>query len=244
MTDPLAEVVTLLQPAAGLSKVVGGAGRWRLRRTDAGQPFYCVVLHGACRLAVVGQEPVDAGPGDFVLIPAAHDFTVSSIEPPPPGQSADPVVLGGGEVRLGDAEGPPDVVILVGHCAFGSPDAALLVSLLPRLVHVRGEARLATLVELVGEETRGRRPARDLVLARLLEVLLIEALRSTTGTAASPGLLRGLADPRLAAAIRRMHERPGHLGPSPNWRGRRRCRAPPSSTGSGRRWALRRWTTC
>ena len=38
MTDPLAEVVTLLQPAAGLAKVVGGAGRWRLRRTDAGHP--------------------------------------------------------------------------------------------------------------------------------------------------------------------------------------------------------------
>jgi transcriptional regulator GlxA family with amidase domain len=45
------------------------------------------------------------------------------------------------------------------------------------------------------------------VLARLLEVLFIEALRST-GTAASPGLVRGLADGRLALAIRQMHERP------------------------------------
>lgn len=62
----------------------------------------------------------------------------------------------------------------------------------------------------MGEETRQTRPARDPVLARLLELLLIEALRSTRSTSASPGLLRGLADPRLAAAIRRMHERPGH----------------------------------
>jgi transcriptional regulator GlxA family with amidase domain len=76
-------------------------------------------------------------------------------------------------------------------------------------VHVRGERRLATLVKLVGEECRAQRPARDVILARLLEVLLIEALRSTAGTAASPGLLRGLADDRLAAAIRRMHESPG-----------------------------------
>ena len=45
-------------------------------------------------------------------------------------------------------------------------------------------------------------------MERLLEVLLIEALRSTAGTSASPGLLRGLADGRLAAAIRRMHESP------------------------------------
>ena len=212
MIDPLAEFVTLLQPAATLSKVVSGAGRWRLRRTDVGQPFYCVVLHGACCLSVVGHEAITLAQGDFVLIPAAHDFTVSSVEPASPGEYAAPVVLAGGEVRLGVLDGLPDVLILVGHCAFGSPDAALLVSLLPRLVHVRDEARFATLVGLVGDETRGSRPGRDLVLARLLEVLLIEALRSTTQTTASPGLLRGLADPRLAAAIRRMHEDPGH-----NW---------------------------
>ena len=210
MLDPLAEVVTLLQPAATLSKVVGGAGRWRLRRVEAGQPFYCVVLHGGCHLAVAGQDPAALAQGDFVLIPAAHDFTMSSLLPPAPGRYTEPVLLGHGQIRLGRPEGAPDVLILVGYCSFGSPDAALLVSLLPQLVHVRGEARLATLVELVGEETRGSRPARELVLARLLEVLLIEALRSTTHNAASPGLLQGLADPRLAAAIRRMHERPGH----------------------------------
>jgi AraC-like DNA-binding protein len=97
---------------------------------------------------------------------------------------------------------------VIGHCVFGSPDAALLVSLLPHLVQVRGEKRLATLVQLVGEKSRGMRPARDVILARLLEVLLIEARRSTTGTAVSPGLVRGLADERLALAIRRMHESP------------------------------------
>ncbi len=96
---------------------------------------------------------------------------------------------------------------LVGHCKFASPDAALLVSLLPQFVHVRGVTRLPTLVQLVGDESRGERPAREVVLARLLEVLFIEALRSA-GTAASPGLGRGLADARLSNAIHRMHERP------------------------------------
>jgi transcriptional regulator GlxA family with amidase domain len=43
------------------------------------------------------------------------------------------------------------------------------------------------------------------VLTRLVEVLLIEALRSTSGEDAPPGLLRGLADARLAPAIRQMH---------------------------------------
>jgi len=209
MIDPLAEVVTLLQPAATFSKVVGGAGRWRVRRSEAGRPFYCVVLDGSCRLTGSGFEPVILQAGDFVLIPSAYHFAMSSLEPPP-AEDADtsPLALMDGVFRLGVPDGPPDALFLVGHCAFGSPDAALLVSLLPKLVHVRGEKRLATLVELVGDESRAQRPARDVVLARLLEVLFIEALRTTTGTAASPGLLRGLADERLALAIRRMHESP------------------------------------
>ena len=119
-----------------------------------------------------------------------------------------PVRLPQGGMRLGRQDGPADVLMLVGHCEFGSPDAVLLVSLLPQLIRVRGEARLATLVQLLGDESRAARPARDVIMARLLEVLLIEALRAMTQTSLSPGLLRGLADDRLAAAIRRMHERP------------------------------------
>jgi AraC-like DNA-binding protein len=207
MTDPLAEVVSLLQPQARFSKVVSAAGAWRVRRAESGQPFYCVVMDGACQLTVEAQQPIHLRQGDFVLIPSAHGFTMSSNEPMTPADAeTEPVALPDGGFRHGRQDGPADVQVLIGHCTFDSPDAALLVSLLPQLVHVRGERRLATLVELVGDESRARRPARDVILARLLEVLMIEALRSAAHTAASPGLLRGLADERLAVAIRHMHE--------------------------------------
>lgn len=209
MIDPLAEVVTLLQPNARFSKLVHGASPWRISRSDAGQPFYCVILEGGCRLAIDGHEPIELLSGDFVLIPAAYGVAMSSLEAPPPGvETAAPIALGNGEFRIGVPGSPIDLRMVAGHCSFGSPDATLLVSLLPQLVHVRGEQRLATLVQLVREETREQRPAREVVLSRLLEVLLIEALRSTAGTSASPGLVRGLADGRLAAAIRTMHEHP------------------------------------
>jgi AraC-like DNA-binding protein len=206
MIDPLAEVVLLLQPVAPFSKVVSAAGRWSVRRSKYGQPFYCVLLEGSCRLAVDGAEPMILAPADFVLIPSADNFTMSSLEPAVAKEA--PVLLADGEYRLGMQSGAPEMRALIGYCEFSSPDAALLVSLLPRLVHVRGEKRLATLVQLVGEESRSQRPARDVVLARLLEVLLIEALRSTGGSSAWTGLARGLADERLATAIRRMHEDP------------------------------------
>ncbi len=208
MVDPLAEVVTLLRPAARFSKHIVAAGRWQSRRSDAGQPFYCVVLEGGCRLALDGHEPTVLQRGDFALIPAAFGVAMSSLVPPAGGANAVPVALGQGLFRIGRQQGPTDLRILAGHCSFGSPDAALLISLLPQLVHVRGEPRLAMLVKLLNDESREQRPAREVVLAHLLEVLLIEALRSTAGTAASPGLVRGLADARLAAAIRAMHSDP------------------------------------
>ena len=210
MIDPLAEVVAPLQPGARFSKVVVGAGPWHIRRSDAGQPFYCVVLEGACRVEVDGHAALTLQSGDFLLVPAAWGFDMSSLEPPPAGLNSLPVAQGNGVFRVGRQDGPTDLRMLAGHCSFDSPDAYLLVALLPRLVHIRGEPRLATLMTLVrvSEESRQQRPARDIVLARLLEVLLIEALRSNAGTSASPGLVRGLADDRLAQAIRAMHAQP------------------------------------
>ena len=209
MIDPLAEIVSLLRPGARFSKRVVGAGAWRVRRSEVGQPFYCLLIAGSCRLAVDGHDAIVLQQGDFVLIPSVCGFAMSSIEPIVPADlETSPTVSPDGEFRVGRQEGPTDVRLLLGHCFFGSPDAALLVSLLPRLVHVRGQERLATLVQMVGEESREARPARDVILSRLLEVLLIEALRSTTGTGASPCLVRGLADVRLAAAIRQMHAEP------------------------------------
>jgi len=209
MADPLAEVVALLQPAAAVSKLVCASAPWVVRRAELNQTFYCAALEGAARLVVDGRPPVLIEAGDFVLIPSARGFSLCSPDVESPESApASPISMRDGRVRVGRPDGAVDYQALVGHCEFRSPDAALLVSLLPQLVHVRHGERLATLVRLVRDEWRERRPAREMVLTRLLEVLLIEALRSTSGPSASPGLVRGLADPRLAAAIRELHADP------------------------------------
>lgn len=206
MADPLSEVIQLLRPRAVFSKGISGAGRWAVRYLDFGQPGFCAVTEGRCRLAVDGEEPVVLEEGDFVLLPATPAFTMAGFEP------ATPVLIDpkratspDGEARYGRRDGPPDVRQFGGYFAFASPDAGLLVSLLPRMIHIRGVPRLEQLVRLVGEEAAGEAIGRDLILARLVEILLIEALRSVPGKAAEPGLLRGLADPRIATALRQMH---------------------------------------
>lgn len=209
MIDPLAEMVLLLQPQAAFSKRARANGRWRVNRSETGQPFYCLVLEGRSQLKMKGHEPIPLAQGDFVLIPAAWEFCMTSAEPPEADiPDAQPEMIGPGEFWIGDHQQPAEVQTLIGYCQFAAPDAGLIVSLLPQFIHIRGESRLTTLVQLVTEECRAQRPARHVVLERLLELLLIEALRSMPICNACPGVMRGLADERLAAAIRKMHANP------------------------------------
>ncbi|MDB5554959.1 MAG: AraC family transcriptional regulator [Rhizobium sp.] len=208
MIDPLSEIITLLRPRTVFTKGISGAGRWAVRYSDFGHPSFCTVTEGRCRLAVDGQEPITLKAGDFLLLPSTPGFTMSGFEPATPtfiDPKIDPDATE--EVRHGTRDGEPDVRLLGGYFIFDSRDVGLLVSMLPALVHVRGAARLSILMRLVSEEADEQRTGRDLVLSRLVEVMLVEALRSVQG-AAPPGLLRALGDTRLAAAIRKMHGDP------------------------------------
>ncbi|MDN4575571.1 AraC family transcriptional regulator [Pandoraea cepalis] len=209
VVDPLSEVITLLRPRTVFSKLISGAGRWGIRYAAFEQPSFCTVLEGSCLLAVEGQATIALEAGDFVLMPATPGFVISGFEPVTP-EHVNPKTTPTptGEVRHGRRGGKPDVRMLGGAFVFDSADAALLVSLLPVLLHVRGVDRLSVLAQLVREESLEQRPGRDHVLVRLVEILLVEALRSTASSDAPVGLLRGLADTRLAVAMRLMHRDP------------------------------------
>jgi len=177
--------------------------------SDYGQPSFCTVLDGRCRLAVDGQEPLTLECGDFLLLPKTPGFTMSGFEPARP-KRIDPKASPHpeNEVRHGTPDVVPDVRLLGGSFVFDSKDADLLVSLLPAQVHVCGVDRLSIFVRLVRDEAISERPGRDLVLGRLVEIMLVEALRMTEGETAPAGLLRGLGEARLAVALREMHADP------------------------------------
>ncbi len=113
-------------------------------------------------------------------------------------------------VHHGDTGCEPDVRLLGGYFEFESVDSNLLTSLMPKLIHVKDSESLSILVRLIASEVSGNRPGQDFVLQKLVEILLIEALRSSQGIEASAGLLRGLSDERLAEAMRKIHHDPAH----------------------------------
>lgn len=211
MSDPLSEVVRLLRPRAAFANVITGKGNWAVRYSEYGRPSFCIVLDGSCRLAVDKHEPITIGAGDFVLLPTTPAFTLSSFAPAPP-VHLDPrtVARARRALRYGDPKGPPDMRSLGGSFLFDSADPGLLVSLLPALVHVRGSVRLSRLVQMVGEESADQQPGSEFVMSRLVDLLLVEAMRSASGGSAPPGLLRGFGDERLARALKQMHARLDH----------------------------------
>src|ERR1700722_2482129 len=211
--EPLADVISLLRPRAVGTKVIHGAGRWAVRRSRVAYAGFGLVLIGQCWLAVGGHKPVRLATGDFVLMPASRAFTIAS------DLACEVVSLNAqealacqaGEVRYGDPDLEADFKQLGGYFQLDSVNRSLLSGLLPTLVHIQASdpasGRLKRTIDSIVEEALADRPGRDLVVDRLIEVLLVEALRfrSEGVDAIGQGLLAGLADPLLARALRRLH---------------------------------------
>lgn len=208
MIDPLAEIVSMLQPSLPFSKMASGSGHWRVDGAGDGCPFFAVILEGSTRLSINGQPDIRLEADDFVLIPATYNFNMSSDDTPDDGEDPLRVTKLEEETRHGDPSGPPNMRVMIGRLAFGRPDTTLVFALLPCLLLIRGQARLTNLVRIIREEAKAERAAKGIVLERLLQLLLIEALRSDAAGLETPGLLRGLADRQLGPVIRLLHEAP------------------------------------
>lgn len=205
--DPLSDVIALLRPSAALSKPISGRGPWAVRYAAYDAPGFTIILKGECWLAIEGDEPLKLEAGAFLLLPSTPAFTLSSR----PGMAGTPTDPLDEPVRHGEHEGEADFIALGGTFRIEAANAPLLLALLPRMIHVppsEGRSvRLGRLIDIIAEECDGDEPGKDMILQRMLEVLLIEALRSqgTTMGKDSAGLLHGMRDPALAKVLAAMH---------------------------------------
>ncbi|WP_337590016.1 AraC family transcriptional regulator [Variovorax sp. JS1663] len=211
----MAAIVALLRPRTVLSKFVSGAGSWAVQYPNYGHPSFALMLEGACWLSVESAEPFLMEAGDYVLLPATPGFRMGSdldaLERPTLRVAeATPV----GEVRHGIQEDEAAVRMLGGYFLFDPTNAPLLVGLLPTVVHIKandpGAERLTWIARAIGEESTTPRAGGDAILTRLVEVMLIEAMRwrpaPVHDAAPLAGLLAGLADARMSKALRLIHE--------------------------------------
>ncbi|MGP3963062.1 AraC family transcriptional regulator [Nonomuraea sp. 3N208] len=103
-------------------------------------------------------------------------------------------------------------VMLRGVYDLHGSSASRLLALIPPLAVVPSGPRTQAALDLLATETAHDEPGQDAVLARLLDLLLVIALRAwCTGPEASPPAWhQALTDPSIGEALRLLHDNPAH----------------------------------
>lgn len=190
---------------------------WGLSFTAREAQFH-VIERGECLLQTSGSaETVRLRAGDLVVLPHGRGHSLfdshrSAIVPV--SSIVEKRKVGRvGVLRVG-GEGAPTTVFC-GQFVYDAPFGEMALSGFPAVIHVAGkEGRpaewLALAIRLRATEVRSEAPGREVTLSRLMDLLFVEAVRHWMASGAAPprGYLRALRDPRIGAALAKMHEHP------------------------------------
>lgn len=209
--DPFTQLIQLLRPNGLRWKQLDAHGDWALQFSEHSGLSFCMVAKGNCQIQLPGEQRKELVEGDLVLLSAPPVWVLTH---------GDHARLENFETTYAGADGRaacvgefgsgPLTQLLGGQMSFDSSHSKLLRDVLPAVLHIpaaeSSSERLQKVLELIGHEATSNWPGRNLILERLLEVVLVEAMRLKPANSDSQhGLLAGLADPQLAAALRVMH---------------------------------------
>ena len=181
--DPFLELIRLLRPQATLWGAIRACGSWAVSFRARRDLLFFRVDSGRCLLIRPNQEPLRLISGDFVLIRADTPFSVASdLQAKPLDSEKLVAAIRSTEMVVGQGVGG-EVVIRGGRFVFGTANEDLLTGLLPSFIHVRagktGSRRTRTLLAMNEVESLDPGPGGNFVVARLMELLLVELVRGT-----------------------------------------------------------------
>lgn len=108
------------------------------------------------------------------------------------------------------AEPVGEQVLIEAAVDWGGTNNPLLMALPSTLALGVDNEEMELLLRVFLDEARGARCGASVAIGRLCEVLLIRILRDQIGRGwTEPGLLAGLADPKISRALVAMHDTPG-----------------------------------
>lgn len=180
---------------------------------------YHLIARGTCWGHAIGQDPMCLREGDLIVFPQGDAHVLSSA----PGMRATPDMsmfarpstplpivyeLGGG--------GPGRVRLVCGFLGCDERPYNPLLTALPTVIHLAATGPhattgwLGTVLNIAVSESGSARAGSENVLARLSELMFVEAIRRYLETlpAAERGWLAGIRDPVVGQALSALHGRP------------------------------------
>jgi len=212
----LSDVFRLLDARSIYSGSFVTGGRWAVRFQPTPGVKFNALGRGSGWLAMAGQEPVLLYAGDCFITCHGNAFVVASELDVPEIDAESLFANALGEVRYGERE---DVQFIGGLVMLNEADASLLTESLPPLVVVRATTARALpirwLLDQLIAEARMEEIGRSVMCNDLMRMMFVHALRAHLESDARPseGWLAGMADRRLRAALRLIHEDPARSWP-------------------------------
>jgi AraC-like DNA-binding protein len=217
--DTLASLLDGPRARGAFTLKVSMSAPWSIDVRDEAPLTLVAVSRGEAWLQVDGEAPSPLRAGDVALLRGPQPYVVAD------GPATAPVVtILPGQVCVGaDGEhlaetmavglstwgNDPDgeTVMLIGTYASDGEVGRRLVDALPRTVVLRSDDWRSPLAELLGDELTSDRPGRRAALDRLVDLLVIEIVRTWAEDDTSPGWLTGGADPCVGQALALIQDR-------------------------------------
>ena len=156
------------------------------------------------------DSAVELSPGTVTLVRGGKDHYIGH---QPGADCLEPEEFRARHAKAVHGDDPNATVFLCGAYQFSGDVASGLLDALPPIMTLWAtiDDPLRDVVTLLSRELVHTEPAQQIVLDRLLDLLLVLAIRSDfSRSATAPRWYRASTDPRLSAALQAMHEKAAH----------------------------------
>ncbi|CAN7155784.1 AraC family transcriptional regulator [Terrabacter sp. LjRoot27] len=199
---------------------------WSLRVEDEAALGLVVMVSGSARLVPTHGSPIRLDAGDLALVKGTHPWVFADDAATEPTVVIEPgnvcrsltgehlaVSLGLGTRTWGNAgDGPGDTTFLTASWELASQVTGRLLDALPDVAVVPADEGDPTLSGLLAREVQRDLPGQDVVLDRLVDLVLIGAVRQwfSRDESSAPSWWSAGSDPLVGRALGAMQDEPGH----------------------------------
>lgn len=215
-SDVLSEVLTLIRLRGELVYTAHLAAPWGIRFAPGPAHFHFVETGSAWVIPADG-DALCINAGDLVLLPHGRGHAIVDA-PDSPAETIDalaPLAFNRDDLTLRiDGGGGPSSRIVGGFFGFEGSPLPAITSALPTVVHIpHSDAGappwLTAISQFLVAEAQVPDPGSSLMISRLIDLLVIRALRSwAAAQTRRTGWLAGLGEERISRALSAMHADP------------------------------------
>ncbi|MFZ6778631.1 cupin domain-containing protein [Undibacterium sp. Ji83W] len=211
--DPLDDVFAAMRVQSAIYAKLETIAPWGLSLAGGKSARFGLVVKGSCLFQMEDMsEPIIMQTGDCYVMAGGLPYVLCS--------SLDSARVSctqavrdkiGGLVELGSGQGER-ATIICGWFSYDQSSALSLTSLIPGVLHVRTDSQrneaLQASLQILALEATSTDLGSSLVVSRLADIIFVQAIRAHIAHAGADelGWFAALADKKLGAALRAMHQ--------------------------------------